>query len=537
MKKVFLTRILPLFIVGFLWSCDDDFTSTGKDIVGEGDINITKYTVQNIAAYNRANGAVQSNNLPINGLGVINNPVFGKTVTSFVTQLELVSGSNPVADITNAAVTKVELTIPYFSKLKETDSEGNRTYILDSLVTSNNAKFRLNIYESGYYLRDFDPSTNFEEAQKYYSDMYAAIDAAKIGNRLNDSDQAAQNDQFFFDPSEIKIYETNEDGEEVLKERLEPQMRIELNKAFFQQKIFNAPAGQMDNNNTFKNYFKGLFFQVEDLGLGNHFAQLDFSKGEITITYTTPSTDDEESEQGTVKLNLKGNTVSLMENQYFGNYLAALTSANPTTGDEKLYIKGGEGSVAYIDIFNDVDSDGNGISDELEALRTQAKEESWLINEANLVFYIDQSQMNNNSLVPQRIYIFDAEKNIPLFDYWNDQTTVSGYPKLKKYIHGGILEYDSDGKGVKYKIRLTQHIKSLLLSDEPKNVKLGISVTEAIDIIAPAALKDGVSFPNDSPYRYVPFASVMHPFGTVLYGNNTNDEEKKLKLEILYTKP
>src|SRR5690606_37761412 len=536
MKRVFLQKLLPLFVVGFLWSCDDDFNSTGAEIVGNDNVSITTYTVENIAAYNRVGGPVQSNNMPINGLGVINNPVFGKTVMSFVTQLEFTSGTNPIADIGAATVTKVELTIPYFSKIKETDSEGNRTYTLDSIVTSTNAKFRLNVYESGYYLRDFDPETNFEQAQKYYSDMNAAINGAKIGNRLNDSEQAPQNDQFFFDPSEIKIYETNSEGEQVIKERLEPRMRLELNKAFFQQKIFDAPAGQMDNNNTFKNYFKGLYFQVEDLGIGNHFAQLDFSKGEITITYTTPVSGEEDKE-GTVKLNLKGNTVSLMENQYFGNYLAAMTSANPTEGDEKLYIKGGEGSVAYIDIFNGVDTDGDGVSDELEALRTQAEQESWLINEANLVFYIDRTQMDNNSFVPQRIYIFDVERNIPLFDYWNDQTTLSGYPKFKKYIHGGILETDSDGKGIKYKIRLTQHVKSLLLDDEPKNVKLGISVTETIDVIAPAALKDGVSLPDDSPYRFVPFASVMNPFGTVLYGNNTTDETKKLKLEILYTKP
>src|SRR5690606_20742478 len=155
---------------------------------------------ENIAAYNRVGGPVRRNNMPINGVGDINNPVFGKTVMNSVTQLEFVSGTNPIADIGAATVTRVDLRIPYFSKLKETDSDGNRTYTLDSLVTSSNAKFRLNVYESGYYLRDFDPETNFEEAQKYYSDMNAAINGAKIGNRLNDSEQASQNDQFFFDP-------------------------------------------------------------------------------------------------------------------------------------------------------------------------------------------------------------------------------------------------------------------------------------------------------------------------------------------------
>src|SRR5690606_40563985 len=99
MKRVFLQKLLPLFVVGFLWSCDDDFNSTGAEIVGNDNVSITTYTVENIAAYNRVGGPVQSNNMPINGLGVINNPVFGKTVMSFVTQLEFVSGTNPIADI------------------------------------------------------------------------------------------------------------------------------------------------------------------------------------------------------------------------------------------------------------------------------------------------------------------------------------------------------------------------------------------------------------------------------------------------------
>jgi hypothetical protein len=45
----------------------------------------------------------------------------------------------------------------------------------------------------------------------------------------------------------------------------------------------------------------------------------------------------------------------------------------------------------------------------------------WLINEANLVFYIDQSAMANANYEPQRVY-FDLirQKNKPLLDFYTE---------------------------------------------------------------------------------------------------------------------
>src|SRR5690554_6152446 len=261
-------------------------------------MNAKTYSVQNVVAYSRATGPIQSNGFMVNSLGVIDNPVFGKSVVSYVTQLEFPAGTNPTADIVSPTVTRVELTIPYFSTLKETDENGNRTFELDSLY-GKTGKFKLDIYESGYYLRDFDPSTNFEEVQKYYTDLYNEINNAKIpfgaDGRLNNSTDVAQNDEFYFSSAEHIIYEIDDDGEEKIKERVNPQMKIELNKNFFQEKIFHAPAGQMDSENAFKNYFRGLFFRVEDIGQGSHLMQLDFSKGKITVYYTTPIEDEEKT--------------------------------------------------------------------------------------------------------------------------------------------------------------------------------------------------------------------------------------------------
>jgi len=524
----FLNKVLFFGFVFLFFSCDRDFSPIGSEIVSNENLNIKSLNLD-VVAYNKATNAVQTNGLPIISLGVIENSVFGKSVISYVTQLRLPTESNPIQNIASPTITRVELTIPYFNTLESIDEDQNEIYRLDSLYGNANNKFKLNIYESGYYLRDFDPNTNFEERQKYYSDLYNDIYSVRKQNRLNISLNKAQNDLFFFDKTGQIIYETNEEGQQVVKERQPPQMKIELDKEFFKTKIFNALPGELDNNNTFANYFRGLFFQVEDLGQGSQMMQLNFSQGKITIYYRTPAEKDEDEDK-TVVLNLGGNSVSLVQNQFSSNYANALSSANPTTGDEKLYLKGNEGSVAYIDLFPD--------QNELENLRELVKNENWLINDANLVFYIDKSQMDNlHPFVPQRIFLFDAENDIPLADYYFDTSTIQNFPKLGKWIHNGFIsnQGSSDNKGHQYKIRITKHIMDLLKNSESKNVKIGVSLTETIANIAMATRKDGIGLPKTSPYRYVPASSVMSPLGVVLYGNNTSDE-KKLKLEIRYTK-
>ncbi|HUH52283.1 MAG TPA: DUF4270 domain-containing protein [Flavobacterium sp.] len=532
----FLQKIAFLLFFGVLFSCDSDFNSVGANIVDNEDIVLDIYSSASITAYNKAIGPVQTNRLPLNSLGVINNPVFGKTISSYVTQLKLTAPGTNLATLANPVIESVELTIPYFNVLQSIEEDGARIFKLDSIYGNLESKFRLNVYESGYYLKEFDPSTNFEEVQRYYSDMYDVVNNAKNPVRLNNSTEVSQNDAFFFDKSEHVVYEEDENGEQVVKERLNPMMKLSLDHAFFQDKFFNAPSGQLENDNVFNSYFKGLFFQVEDLGLDSHLMHMNFSAGKIVIKYKAGAVG--AREDGKIEIELKGNSVNLFQNYYTNTYTNALASANEITGDEKLYIKGGEGSTSYINLFDGPDSNGDGISDELQELRdiVNAENQGWLINEANLVFYIDKAQMDANPFAPQRIQLFNADEKAPLIDYYYDTTVNMYYPKFNKWIYGGILDKDSDNKGYRYKIRITKHIQNLLKNSDAKNVKLGLSVSEDINYLLMSGLLNGVGQPKTSPYLYVPASSVMNPFGTVVYGNNTTDADKKLKLEIRYTK-
>lgn len=525
-----------LFLIvgtGFLISCDSEYNSIGADIVDDNDhFGFIKNDGASIVAFSQKTNAVQSNNLPVNPLGVFDNGIFGKTTANFVTQLELKNENPTFREVpTVDKIKSVVLNIPYYSTRLETKSDGSSIYELDSVYGNVENKLKLRVYENGYYLRDFDPSGGFTNAQKFYSDQNAVFNSAK-GPQLNDSDDVTQNDVFAFSADE---HVTQQEGGKVVREA--PSMRLDLNKLFFYNKIIGA-SSNLVNNNVFKNHFRGLYFQVEQIS-GSSMAMLDFSKGTITMTYEDKKVkivNGEEVDDGvqdkTLVLNLKGNSVSLLD------YSSTATSqtydnlvGNPVTGDQKLYLKGGNGSVAMIDLF------GGGNSQELETLRAQAISGNWLINEANLVFYVDQPTMQNN-IDPNRIYVYNAKDNVPITDYYFDVTTNGAKPKYGKRVFGGMAKLtgssgDDDRKAIQYKLRITEHIKNVLFKDST-NVRLGVALTEDISKSTSLSLKT-----PQTAFTKVPLSSVMNPLGTVLYGSVPvpANENKRLKLEIYYTKP
>jgi hypothetical protein len=269
---------------------------------------------------------------------------------------------------------------------------------------------------------------------------------------------------------------------------------------------------------------------------------INFAKGTITIKYK----EDLSTTVGTVVtvtrveksivLNLTGNTVSLLSQSNTNSvYETAINSPDRALGDEKLYLKGGEGSLAIIELFGP-DNDNNGVADELEAIRNNG----WLINEANLVFNIDASTMAN-SYEPDRIYLYDFTNSLPVLDYFVDGSAAVR-PKRSKLVFDGNINRDPASvekpkRGLTYKIRITNHIRNLVNKKDSENVKLGVVVTEDIAIASFNFLRTPIVTPAFS-FSLAPKASVMNPLGTILYGGkSTVPDGQRLKLEIYYTKP
>ncbi len=528
----YLKQILLALTVVFFASCDTNFNEIGSNIIGSDNFGLEKQSFD-VLAFNQNQGAIQTNNLAINSLGIYTNPAFGTTTANFVTQLELASINPTINAALNPQIESVILSIPYFSKNTGLKADGVSTnYTLDSIHGPAAAKIKLSVFESRYYLRDLDQSS--QEAQRYYSNQSADFES-NLGSLLNTDTNVSQNSEFVFSNEEVVTTSTATDGT-VSTVRSVPAMRLNLDVSFFQNKIFGSSAsGQLATNNSFKNYFRGLFFKAESSGANpTNQALINFKGGTITINYKENLSLTDATVANRVKktivLNLTGNSVNLFQNDYLPSYTNAIATPNTAQGDEKLFLKGGEGSMAILNLFG-ADANNNGVADQLEELRAN----KWLINDASLTFYIDQSAMSNTlTKEPNRIYLYDLNNKKVLLDYSFDVSTGTN-TKFSKFVFGGILENQTGGRGLRYKIKLTNHIRNLIKNDTVSNVRLGLVVSESINIITNQKLKTPVF---SGLVKETPTTAVLNPLGTILFGSNPAvAEDKRLKFEIYYTKP
>lgn len=550
-KAVFFIAAITIFA-----ACDKDYSNVGGDIIGNDHYQMTQDLSTTVTAVTKPTGPVQTNNLDVNPLGIYNNPVFGKTTASFVTQVQLASvapslpalNSSPTTHgaIRTRTVERVTLYIPYFSTNKGVKTGGAYNYTLDSIVNvaDKDNKIKLSIYENNRYLGASETINSTSTINPFpfifYSnntDINNNAIAVSIGSRLNDGG-LADNDLFVFDADEEIIPPTTTGGSNTYKA---PGMNISLNKAFFNTKILQAQSADLATNTAFMKYFKGLYFKVEDaVGSDGCMNMLDFKKGTITIEYkeTSNSTDTTlpitvVNTDKTIILNLTGNTASILQN----------AQALPNIPNTHT-LKGGEGSVILIDLFGPQNTT-TGKFQQLEDL----KRKNYLINEANLTFYIyDNSidgmgkiRINANgttekAIEPYRLYLYDARNKRPIADYFLDFST-SQYPNSGKVIHGGIIDpkiRTTTKRGTKYKIRLTDHIRNLVSKDST-NVTLGLSVCKTINNQFFGKQKTTAN----SNLNYFPNSSIMEPLGTIIWGaSGTNiPAGSEMKLEIWYTKP
>jgi hypothetical protein len=535
--------VLTLLVSSFI-ACDKDFANLDTDIVGDPNFG-TNSEIYEVIAYNKKLEPVQTNNLPINMLGVYKDPVYGLTTANFVTQLTPTILDPDFGE--NIELDSVVMTIPYFSRVTGVNADGDTTYKLDSIFGANPIK--LSIYENNYFLRSFDPNSEFDDPQKYFSDKSTSM-TTSVSNDLLEGQLLYENISFVPSANQIKL----EDEDEVITERLAPALRIKFNLQddFWQEKILDK-EGQMElsNTNNFHNYFRGIYFKAEAIVGNGNMMLLNFaaSNANIVLYYTKDPIDENSTTRikSTYTLNFNSNRVNFLSNQF----TIPLSDGDAINGDEKLYLKGGEGSIALIDLFGGANLDDDNNSDnpfelfKKDFLETDENGEfkrnsqgnviaKRLVNEANIVFFVDQEATQGQE--PERIYLFDATNNTVLLDYSLDASNNS-FPIFSKTYHSGRLEREDnepDGQGIKYKIRITEHINNLLIRDST-NIKLGLSVSGNINLEEVFLQRNTLT--TNETLNKVPTSSIISPRGTVLYGNNTTDESKKLYLEIFYSEP
>ncbi|UGU18308.1 DUF4270 domain-containing protein [Sinomicrobium kalidii] len=566
MKKAYFRLYKAILLtsgIAFFASCDKDVNTIGTDIIGDGNFE-TDRAEFDVYAYNRKLNAAQTNGLSLYQLGVFNDPIYGKTEAGIVSQLYL-NNTNPTFGLAsqgreeeyandndnsttpeNETVTRVYLNIPFFGSVADGETENNdegvpvaREYDLDSIYGSQDAEFRLRVEELTYYLRDLDPSSGFRERQEYFSDKDFSAYAGAI---LCDS-------VIKIDNREILIYgeeddpDTEENEEEQVETRLTPRIRVAMdrNMEFFQQILDKEGESELISNNNFREFIRGLRFSASDFS-ADAMMLLDWNNASIEVEYeydrVDTSNDNEIVKNSssftmslaayTINSNTGGrvrrnNVVNTLVNDPYPSEIEG--ELDTDTNASRIYLKGGAGIMTELHLFDPV-----GDKTVLEA----NQDKGWIINEANLTFYVDREKLDalQNVTEPSRIYVYNLENNEVLLDVELDYTSNQD-SNLSKQIYGGILEKEDD-KGVRYKIRITEHINQIL-NEGADNVTLGLSVTSNINNVNNVSAGGGE---NGDTELYVPEASVINPLGTILYGSGDlgeENEDKRLKLEIFYT--
>ena len=406
---------------------------------------------------------------------------------------------------------------------------GRTLYELDSLIGNPEATFKLKVSELDYFLRPYDPDSNFEKFQKYYSNN--TLPENFSGYTLFDSEvKIDSNELVFYNEDDPETEE--EDESEVVKERLSPRIRVDLDHDFFQTKFLDIEGSQeISNLDNFKLYFKGLVLEAYDFS-DPLLMILNFNEAEIKVVYeyqkyntqdTTDDTSDDtvDTEEGDFLFKLNGIKLNSFKHDPYPGYVYSAI-ADTVTNPERVYLKGGQGIMAEIELFKD----DNGV-DVLEEIRSK----EWLVNEANISIYIDKEMLSSSGgiIEPSRLYLYDLVNKAPIIDYFVDNS--AGQKSYQnKVIHGGIIELDDDKNGLMYKIRISEHIKNVVRKDST-NVKLGLVVSSDINNTINIEVKD-------SEYMlFTPLSSAINPLGTVLIGPSPSAEnfEKRMKLNLFYT--
>ena len=527
-------------------SCEKDFTSIDSDVINSDNaINFETSSIEYpIVTHSKIVDPVQSNNLPSFLLGYDNHAIYGESTSSFLGQMVPDQYSPDFGD--NVVLDSVVFTIPYFSRGVETSDEDDITYELDSVYGG--SPIKLSIYRNNFFLRSFDPYGGFDDTQKYYSNG-SLSDLESISQGQLEGELLFEINNFSPNASQINLTEVDTSGVTFVSQKIAPALRFRLDTPdddYWQNLIFeNETDPVLNNENNFKEFFRGLYIKVEGINSEGSMMLLNLASTNtnLTIHYTSDTPITSETDTGSVdeitsyQNDYVINFSRILLNIFDNNFSIDVSSSDEVNGDENIYLKGGEGYVGMVDLF--IGTVENEMGDQVDAFvhfksffyDDISESPLKLINEAYIEFYVNQDLNLENE--PDRIFLYNYEQNTSLIDYFIDQS-VSSTTINAKINHLEPLQRvddDPEGQGIKYKIRITEHLNNIILRDST-NARLGLGVINDI------AATSFFSILNEGE-EDIELASgtILSHKGTILHGNQSQQEDKRPKIKIYYTEP
>ena len=571
----FVKTSIGFLLFSLFWACnEDDLNTIGSETIGPNTFERLSFDRAQIKAYTQVTSGVQQNNLATYGLGVYNDPIYGKSVYDILGHITPgpvppVIESNQTLDID-----AIRFILPHFSTQTGQDMNGDtvtRQYKLDSIYrTQGTDELTINVFESQYFLSDLN-TDNTTEPVRYFSsqeDFSLNRSLIKKGEPLFSADLSA-------DPKEdtqiVPDGMARKDALTVVQ--VLPRLEVALNQQddarlysfvenFIRDRTILTSNGLNYDRTRLNQKFRGLYFEVASREESGILFVIDPAQLRLEVDYRiytnidATNKDNEavemEKQQAIDAAPLRRLTMSLSNLTQTLNLIdfdtntisSRVIDQNTLTGAEKLYLKGGEGSYAIVELFSG-EKNEKGIPLQLDSLRQQ----NLLINEANLQFFIDQSEVNTiDETLPFRIYVWNPDTGEPLVgDFARDPFTGPTVP-IESRVSSHLGPFQKDSKS--YTLRITDYVNDLLTLEEDDvkdRLRLGVSVISSVAFpltfnqqtgaaIIPTNTIARAKIEGDASTVNYPVGAILSPEGTVLVGTNTKDDTRRLKLNIQYSK-
>lgn len=473
-KSVYI--VVAIYFCFAVVSCESDFTDIDTNVISNTKFDTNEVTID-ITASNSPLEVLQTDNISrqINQylLGVYASSDYEKIEASIVSQLNLEANLQLIddADITDTTtvLTKIDtvfLKLPYPVALEDV-SDATSDFEFDGLVGDASTPYTLNVYRSNTFLNNFNPSDPTKLNSYDSKDSFE-----KVGNPLNSQVDyplaPSLNDTMFVvkrrmiddtvvGMDTIKIFSSAASTNPI------PFARIPLDEDLIQQLFLDKyEDAEFSSQESFNDYFRGVILEAS--GADGSLITYNF---DTAITDLSPSI--EVYYTNTVYMNGTTDTIKTVRKN--NTFLLSGYRVNTFDMQDRTYpvnneikIQGAAGSEGEVTLFDDT-------------VLSNLRANNWLINDASLTFYINQSA--DTASVPERLYLYktNGDTNSPVFSQIEDAITEAAFGGID-----GNLERDSDGKVEKYTFKITDYISDLVIGLTDYNPTLKIKAFNTSDI-------------------------------------------------------
>lgn len=404
----FLT-LLALTAIVFS-GCEDEMNKTGFDVLLPGDlVSARKVSIDqtSMQSFTVRDERVRTNKPEYNLLGTFNDPVFGKTTADFAAQFRL----REFHDFTGATFDSLKLTLLY------------RELYGDTVTTQN-----LKVYE-------LNEGLDAEDSTRYYQDI--------------DLKSMAKNEvlaELNYLPKKLTLYydslaNTPGSSEDTPLDTAVHEITFNLNPSLAQKLMaFDMGAAGESPNDSFLEYFKGLYIEAGDLNSGGNImrARPLGTGSDMTLYY--------HNAEDTTFIKYRMNSTSARTSRFVHNYSTAQFAGsldNMVQQDSLIYLQttGGLSSKIYI-----------------PSLSTWKDSIDAAINKAELVFYIEPTLTDSATLPPpEKLILSLIDQNGGILDARGNLIFPSDVTFSEAYYGGNYNKTDGT-----YRFNLAKHLQEII---------------------------------------------------------------------------